>query len=203
MGEMNLVSIIVPTYNRLDFLQRCVESIRTHTSDVPYQLIVVDNASSDGTSEWCIRQKIPFLSLPHPERFCAACDIGFRMADGDTFLLMKHDTVVTPNWLRNLVTALYSQPDIGIVGPVSNRAGGSQHVDYPFQDLDEFQRIAAVVNVSDSTRWKEVKHVESFCLAFRREVMDRIGHGDDYGLQARKAGYKLVVCHDVLLYHEG
>jgi GT2 family glycosyltransferase len=211
---MKRASIIIPTFNRLDLLQSCVESIRTYTGGIPYEIIVVDNGSSDGTVQWCHRQKIPFVSVPRNEGYPSGCNRGLQVASGDTLVLLNNDTVVSADWLSNLSAALYSSPDVGIVGPIANYASGSQQVRYPYADLAEFQRIAAAVNVSDPASWRRVERVVGICFVFRRELLDTIGllderfspghyEDDDFCLRARLHGYKLLVCRDTLIHHEG
>jgi GT2 family glycosyltransferase len=210
---MSRASIIIPTYNALDLLQRCVSSIRRHT-EPPYEIIVADNGSTDGTASWCLKEKLMLISLPRNEGFPAACNKGLRLSTGDTLVLLNNDTVVTPNWLRSLSAALHSGTDVGIVGPVTNYASGSQQVNYPFEDLAEFERIAATVNLPDPTKWKRVERIVGFCFVFRRDLMEKIGllderfspghyEDDDYCLRTRMHGYSLLVCHDALIYHEG
>lgn len=210
---MRRVSIIIPTYNGFSLLERCVGSVRKHTPQ-PYEIIVADNGSEDGTVDWCLRQKITTISLACNEGFPKACNKGMRLASGDMLVLLNNDTVVTAGWLDGLSKALYCAPNVGIVGPVTNYASGSQQVTYSFDNLDEFHRIAAEVNKPDPAKWKPVDRVVGICFVFRRELMDEIGllderfspghyEDDDYCLRARRKGYKLLVCHDSLIYHEG
>ncbi len=210
---MTIASIIIPTYNGLDLLQRCVQSIRRYTEQA-HEIIVVDNGSRDETAAWCMRERITLVSLPRNEGFPVACNKGMLFASGDTIVLLNNDTVVTSNWLHNLSTALLSSPDVGLVGPVTNYASGSQQVHYPFEDLEEFQRIAEAVNVPDPAKWKRVERIVGLCFVFRRELMEKIGmlderfspghyEDDDYCLRARLHGFGLLVCHDALIYHEG
>lgn len=79
---MTLTSIIIPTYNRLGLLRSCVESIRAYT-DSPYEIIVVDNASSDETDAYCRANKLTFVSLPENRGFPLACNLGLQLAAGD------------------------------------------------------------------------------------------------------------------------
>lgn len=206
-------TIIIPTNNRLDLLQRCVESIRRYTESEP-EILVVDNGSDDGTVLWCRREKLSFVSLPRNEGFPAACNKGMRIASGDTIALLNNDTVVSKSWLDNLTAALYSAPEIGMVGPVTNYASGKQQVHYPYADLDEFQRIAAAINVSDPSKWIRTDRLVGLCIAFRRELMERIGllderfspghfEDDDYCYRARLHGYRMLICQDSLIHHEG
>ncbi|WP_339323798.1 glycosyltransferase family 2 protein [Paenibacillus sp. FSL W8-0194] len=211
--ERGLTSIIIPTFNGLDMLVSCIESIREYT-DVPYEIIVVDNASTDGTDEYCVREGVVFISLPANEGFPKACNLGMKAARGEYLLLLNNDVTVTKNWLGNLLAAADSRPDIGLVGPVTNEASGIQKVEIAFQDLSEFQRIAFENNRPDPGRWLEVKRIIGMCLLIKREVVNRIGYfdeafspghyeDDDYCHRARLAGYRLLICRDVLVHHRG
>lgn len=210
---MNKASIVIPTYNGLGLLQRCVSSIRQHTAS-PYEIIVVDNASTDGTAEWCLGEKLKLVSLARNAGFPAACNQGLRLSVGETLVLLNNDTAVTPRWLDNLTAALYSAPEVGIVGPVTNYVSGPQRVDVRFGNLGEFQALAEANNGSDASRWRNTLRLVGYCLVFRRSLMDSIGllderftpghyEDDDYCYRARLQGYRLLICQDALIYHEG
>ncbi|MGF7047125.1 GT2 family glycosyltransferase [Paenibacillus sp. DS2015] len=211
---MTKISIIIPTYNALTRLSNCIESIRSHTIAEQYELIIVDNGSTDGTAEYCIRERITFVSLPVNMGCPNACNIGISIASGDQLLLLNNDVICTPHWLSNLTQALSSSPDIGIVGPSSNDALGLQHVEVTYSSMEEFQQMAALNNSLDPNRWLEAQRIAGWCFLFRREVLNKVGlfdesfspghyEDDDYCFRARAAGYKLLVCQDVILYHEG
>lgn len=211
--ETRTTSIIIPTYNGLPMLATCVGAIRQYT-DSPYEIIVVDNASTDGTDSYCIKERIPFISLPVNRGFPVACNIGLSAAGGDDLLLLNNDVTVTANWLSNMLAALHSRPDVGLVGPVTNAASGRQKVDFPFNNIEEFQLTAAQNNQPDPSRWSEVNRVIGMCLLMKREVLSKIGfldeafspghyEDDDYCYRARLAGYRLLMCGDVLVYHQG
>ncbi|WP_136608391.1 glycosyltransferase family 2 protein [Paenibacillus dokdonensis] len=208
-----LTSIIIPTCNGLSLLISCVESIRSYT-DTPYEIIVVDNASTDGTDAYCIREGIVFISLPVNEGFPKACNLGMKVARGDYLLLLNNDVTVTHNWLSNLLVAADSSADVGLVGPVTNEASGLQKMELSFRDLPDFQRIAAENNLSDAGRWIEVRRIIGMCLLLKREVLHRIGYldevfspghyeDDDYCHRARISGFRLLICKDVLVHHRG
>lgn len=206
-------SIIIPTYNGLNLLRRCVEHIRAYT-DIPYELIVVDNGSKDGTAEYCVRERIFLISLPSNIGFPAACNLGMKAALGGSLLLLNNDVFVSPRWLSNMRTALYSREEVGIVGPVTNYASGAQQVKVGYNDMEGYLREADCRNHSDPSRWREIKRIVGLCYLFKREVMDTIGlldesfspghyEDDDYCYRARAAGYKLLLAGDVLVHHEG
>ncbi|MCM3001861.1 glycosyltransferase family 2 protein [Paenibacillus cellulositrophicus] len=211
--DTRMTSIIIPTYNGLPLLATCVGAIRQYT-DTPYEIIVVDNASTDGTDHYCIKEGIPFISLPENRGFPIACNMGLAAAGGDDLLLLNNDVTVTANWLTNMLAALHSREDVGLVGPVTNAASGRQKVEVAFQNIEEFQQVAARNNQSDPSRWVEVNRIIGMCLLMKRDVLSRIGfldeafspghyEDDDYCYRARLAGYRLLVCGDALVYHQG
>ncbi|AJS57453.1 glycosyltransferase family 2 protein [Paenibacillus sp. IHBB 10380] len=211
---MTKTSIIIPTFNGLPLLSACIDSIRSHTIAEQYELIIVDNGSTDGTAEYCIRERLTFVSLPKNIGFPKACNIGISIATRDQLLLLNNDVICTPNWLSNLTQALTSSPDIGIVGPSSNDVNGLQLVEVSYSNMEEFQQMAALNNSSDPNRWLEVQRVAGLCFLFKREVLNKVGvldeafspryyEDDDYCFRARIGGYKLLLCQDVLIYHGG
>ncbi|MFC5702243.1 glycosyltransferase family 2 protein [Cohnella faecalis] len=210
---MKRASIIIPTFNRLDLLIRCVASIRNYT-DIPHEIIVVDNGSTDGTADWCRMAGVTLLSLNRNEGFPVACNRGLKISSGDTLVLLNNDTVVSPRWLSNMSLALYSAADIGIVGPITNYASGPQQVELTYPDIDSFILLADAVNRSDPHKWVPIQRIVGVCFVFRRELMEKIGllderfspghyEDDDYCLRAEQQGYRMLMCRDSLIHHEG
>lgn len=210
---MTLTSIIIPTYNALPLLRSCVDSIRAHTS-AAYEIIVVDNASTDGTATYCRSNQITFISLPENRGFPTACNMGILLASGDEVLLMNNDVVVSRGWLTNLKSALYSAPEVGIVGPVTNYASGRQQVKTDYEDLASFHKAAERMNHPDPRKWLETKRLIGLCFLFKRELLTSVGllderfspghyEDDDYCYRARLRGYRLLIAGDCLVHHEG
>ncbi|WP_135553102.1 glycosyltransferase family 2 protein [Paenibacillus cymbidii] len=207
-------SIVIPTCNGNDLLAECIAAIRTHTH-TPYELIVVDNGSSDGTTAWCRTQKqLTLVSMPSNRGFPSACNAGLRLAVGDVLLLMNNDVVVGRNWLDNLLRALASRADIGMVGPMTNYVSGRQFREADYESMAQFQQAAESFNRSDPQRWSETKRLVGFCLAFKRELAERIGYlderfspghyeDDDYCYRARRTGYRLLIAGDTIVHHHG
>ncbi|WP_342437077.1 glycosyltransferase family 2 protein [Paenibacillus sp. FSL L8-0436] len=210
---MTMTSIIIPTYNGLELLRTCVEAIRAYT-ETPYEIIVIDNASKDGTDMYCRTNNLTFISLPENCGFPVACNMGMQLASGDELLLLNNDVVVSQGWLRNLKAALYSAPDVGIAGPVTNYASGQQQVKTAYSDIPGFHAEARQANLQDPSKWIETRRLVGLCFLFKRELMDTVGllderyspghyEDDDYCLRARLCGYRLLIAGDCLVHHEG
>lgn len=208
-----LTSIVIPTYNGLHLLSPCIESIRKHTPD-PYEIIVVDNGSNDGTAEYCVRERLTFISLPSNEGFPAACNRGLSIASGEQLMLLNNDCLVGPGWLSNLLAALHSAEDVGIVGPVTNYASGKQQVECSYSGPEEFYKFAAAYNLPDSAKWQESMRIVGLCFLMKRSTFEVVGQlderfspghyeDDDYCYRARAHGYRLLICGDAFIHHEG
>lgn len=207
---MITTSIIIPTFNEHDYLQKCLHSIKRHTSE-PYEIIVVDNGSIDGTLNLCLHERVTFISLPHNVGFPKACNLGLSIASGDALLLLNNDVIVTENWLSNMLACLYSDERIGVVGPLTNYGSGKQQVSVPFTNIEE---MTAQFNQPDERKWRKVKRIIGLCFLFKRQLLDEIGlldeqfspghyEDDDYCYRATLAGYDNMLAGDVFIYHEG
>lgn len=207
-------SIIILTYNHLDLTKDCIESIRKYTKKGTYQIIVVDNASTDDTKKYLQKQK-DILKIYNKENkgFPIGCNQGIQLSSKENdILLLNNDTIVTTNWLSNLKTCLYSNARIGAVGAVSNHTENRQGVNFVYDDFATMQQKAKENNVSNSDRWEEKIFLIGFCLLIKREVLNKIGlldekytpgyiEDNDLSLRIIKSGYKLMLCHDVFIHH--
>ena len=211
---MNKTSIIILTYNNLDYTKACIESIRKYTEKNSYEIIVVDNNSTDDTKEWLLKQDdIKTILNDENLGFPRGCNQGIEKSlSNNDILLLNNDTVVTSNWLNNLKTCLYSNKNIGAVGAVSNHNENLQGVDFTYNDLDEMQKLAKRNNISNSDKWEEKNFLIGFCLLIKREVINKIGSLDcayspgyiednDLSLKIISLGYKLMLAHDSFIHH--
>jgi GT2 family glycosyltransferase len=208
-------SIIILTQNNLPYTKLCIGSIRSYTDPETYELIVIDNHSTDGTVEW-LQQQEDIKTICNEENlgFPKGCNQGIQSATGDAILLLNNDTIVTPNWLKNLLTCLHSADDIGAVGAVTNYCSNYQVIPTSYTSIQDMLRFAQEYNVSDPTKWEERLRLIGYCMLIRRSVVDKVGlldeqfspgnfEDDDYSLRIRKAGYRLLLCKDVFIHHFG
>lgn len=209
-------SIVIPTYNQLNMLAQCINSIMENTAALPYEIIVVDNASTDGTAKYLqdLGGQVRYRVLDTNQGFAGAINIGMMMSRGRTILLLNNDTLVTANWLDNLLICLNSDDAIGMVGPITNFISGDQMINVPYVDLADMPQFAQENNRSDASRWRRVDRLTGFCLLFRRELFEGIGYfdegfeignyeDDDYNIRVRLLGKSLVIAEDSFIHHFG
>lgn len=209
-----LTSIVIVTHNALDFTRRCLDSVRSYT-DEPYELIVVDNASSDGTVEFLREQPdIRLIANAENRGFPAAVNQGVEVAEGEQILLLNGDVLVTTGWLRRQLEALAADPGIGLVGPVTNCTAGMQRVECGYRELSELEEFAWNWGKAYAGRRVAAQQLTGFCLLVLREAAKIIGPFDerfglglyedvDYSLRARHAGFRLEVAYDAYVHHFG
>ncbi|MED0652867.1 glycosyltransferase [Anoxybacillus geothermalis] len=208
-------SIVILTHNKLDYTKQCIESIRQYTRSGTYEIIVVDNHSTDGTVEW-LKKQADTRTIFNDENvgFPKGCNQGIQIATGENILLLNNDVVVTKHWLDHLLACLYSADDIGAVGPVTNSAAYYSTIPVSYTSIDEMHVFASQHNVLDPNKWEERLKLIGFCMLIKKEAIDKVGllderftpgnfEDDDYSVRLRQAGYRLMLCKDTFIHHYG
>ena len=152
-----LVSIVIVTYNATEWVKLCLDTIRERTDDVPYEIIIVDNASQEDTRELLRQQDDIRLFLNEDNLlWSAGCNQGMQAAHADSkyFLLLNSDIeVLRPDWLTIMVDAMETPTKDGPVAMV-----GTRH---------HYKPVAPVWGWLDGQ-----------CLLLRRELMEDVGYMD-------------------------
>lgn len=211
---MPTLSIVIPTYNGLAHLQRCLPTV-TQYAPRNSQIIVVDDASSDETVKWLpfAFPKIELISLTANGGFCQAVNAGLAQATGDVVELLNNDTTVTPGWADHCLHH-FDDPSIGSVAPLvmmmhQNRidsAGMEYHIcgwarnrGYNRALTSEFLTSQEVFGPSGSSGF------------YRRAALQKTGflipdygayfEDTDLAFRLRWAGYKCVYEPQSIVYH--
>ncbi|MBR0093527.1 MAG: glycosyltransferase, partial [Lachnospiraceae bacterium] len=209
-------AIVILSYNNTYLMQKCVESIRTHCNPEACGIVVLDNASTDGVTEWLKEQEdISLLLSDENLGFPAGCNEAIRtVAEEYDILLLNNDTRMTPNALFWLRMALYEKENVGAAGCVANYTDPSQRVDVTFPLPEEYVRYAAKINVPPAGNTEEREKLSGFALLLKRPVLEEVGLFDerfspgyfedtDLCLRIRKAGYRLLLAKNSFIYHAG
>ena len=209
------VTIVVTAFNRLEKTKECVSSLMEYTTDIKFQLYLVDNGSEPEIMDY-------FKSIEHENKVLVRVTkniTGVYAFNRFVYnivtpfvVLIPNDVIVTRNWLKNLLICAQSDNQIGMVVPVSTNISNQQlEMLGGFSDLEEMQNKAADFNVSDWKKWEERIRLIPSLVLFRREVFDVVGTfdvgfihdfgDDDFSFRIRRAGYKLILCGDTFVHH--
>ncbi len=216
-------SIVIPAFNRVDLTAQCLRALIANTHDVTYEVIIVDNASTDATPELCASLGGNATVIRNDENrgFAVACNQGAAAATSDRIVFLNTDTEPFPNWLPPLIAALDDRPDVGAVGMkllfpdrTIQHAGvvllelpeyptlGAQHLPYKVPEDDALANQARDVSVATAA-----------CLMVRRDAFDGVGGFDegfwngyedvDLCLKLTEAGWRIFYePASVLIHHE-
>ena len=219
MHDSPRASIVIPVFNHFVETYYCLESIFENTSDIDYELIVVDDGSSDQTADWLHR--IDGLVVYRNRRnlgFIGSCNRGSEIARGDYLVFLNNDTTVTAGWLEALIATFKDFPGAGMAGA---------KLVYPDGRLQE----AGGAIWRDASGWKygkfddpdhprynfarEADYCSGACLIIARELFERLGRFDvhytpayyedtDLAFKVRHAGHRVIYQPRArIIHHEG
>jgi GT2 family glycosyltransferase len=179
-GQAPLTSIVIVTWNELEYTKKCVAAIERHTPE-PHEIVFVDNGSTDGTPEWLATLAGTRLIRNATNMgFAAGANAGIRAARGERILLLNNDVIVTEGWLAGLARHLDSQPAVGLVGPVSNYVSGPQlDVTANYDTMEGMVEHAVRTRRTQAGRAEEARRLVGFCLLARADVFQAIGLFDE------------------------
>jgi glycosyltransferase involved in cell wall biosynthesis len=200
------VTVVVPTSGRAGYLEVTLESLCDQRSDVPHEVLVVDDGSTDGTPD--VAARFGVRSVRHSERrsLNAARNTGLREARGELIAFVDDDVLVPPGWLDALAAGAARYPDADAFGgPIrarfeghAPRACGREDPPITTLDLGAADREAEMVwGANFAVRRSAVERVGEFDESFDR------GHGDEeeWLLRLRAAGGRIVYLAEAGLDH--
>jgi len=211
------VTIIILTWNGIDFTKRCLHTLRANTTFPNYTIVVADNGSADGTVEFLEAQKdVRTIRYETNLGFARGNNRAIAASNPESdIVLLNNDTEIhQSDWLMRLQTTAYSSPHIGIVGCRLARADGKLQHAGTYMPLDtlwgqQFGAGEKDINQFDTNR--SVEGVVFACAYLKRQVLEDTGLLDedyfsyfedsDFCLRAAEKGYRVVCCGSVTITH--
>ncbi|OQY11009.1 MAG: hypothetical protein B6I30_07850 [Desulfobacteraceae bacterium 4572_187] len=213
--QNNLTSIIILVSSPQKHIQKCVESIKSHTPE-QYEIIFVDNGYKGGTLKW-IRETFKRKSnhkviKAEKKAGLAECiNRGMKAASGEYIIFLHDHMMVADGWLDGMLNCINSANNIGVVGPMTNKkAAGIQCIpNTEHVGIGQFEKFAGAFREKNRHRHVPSREITDFCMLFRRSLVQRIGlfdeeleqgsESDDYCLRAALEGYHNFIAGDVFI----
>lgn len=211
------VTIVIPNYNGKHFMGPCLESLKQQ-SFTDFKILVVDNASTDGSLDYMKENypQIQVIPLKENYGFSKAVNVGIKKSRTPFVILLNNDTTVDPNYVKEMVKAIEKSPKIFAV---SSKMIQMYHPELIDSAGDLYTILGWGVcrgNGSSISNFTEPEEIFTACAGaaiYRRSAFARIGYFDenhfaylediDVGYRARIYGYKNTYCPTALVYHVG
>ena len=224
------VSIMILSYNDLEIMKECLDSIEKTMPPGSYQVVVVDNASTQAGVSQFLRDKADsadydFVLIENPENlgFARGCNIGAAACDPDNdIFFLNNDTVLTPGALFWLRMGLYEDRNVGATGACSNSALLQE---IPAEDLlaygegkEAVMKYAASRSVPMMNPYARRFRLTGFAVLVSREAIKVVApdlkvfdelfspayfEDDDLGFRIARAGFEQYLCLNSFIYHQG
>jgi len=211
-----MVSILILCYGQITYTKQCLKSLFEFTSQVktPFEAVVVDNGSVDGTREYLqgleSAGKIKAIYNQDNRGFPAANNQAAKVATGEYLCLLNNDTILTDGWLEKLLRCIKSDSQLAAVGPYTSFSSGYQQV-HPqpnYRGEEELKKYAEKFNGEE----KYVDFLVFFCVLIKRKIWDEMGGLDEdfgqgcfednlFNYRCLEKGYKLKVAGDCFIHH--
>jgi GT2 family glycosyltransferase len=219
------ISVVVVNWNRCELLRACLESLAHQTTDRPFEVIVVDNGSADGSADMVERDfyaraafRLRLIRNTRNLGFCAANNQGFAVSESEFVALLNNDAEAEPDWLQSLRQVFEHGPDVGmaaskiLVYEDPDRIDKVGHLIYP--DGQNRGRGTGELDAGQYDRVEETLWPDGCAAMYRRAMLDVIGgfdedffaYADDaeLGLRGRIAGWRcLYTPQAVVRHHRG
>lgn len=211
--------IILPVYNSIHIVEKCIQSVLSRTN-WPFRLIIVDDASDEMTKTILAQyaekdSRISIITNPKNKGFSATVNRGIAAGRGKYIVLLNSDVLVTPGWLTKIIFALEADPRNQIVNPVTNNTA---LINVPMSPGASYLDMNWILQNRGEVKYPEIMPT-GFVFAFRRSLLSETGPLDEsyfnYGEETdfwmktityRRGpivrGYRAVLADDTYVFHE-
>lgn len=200
------ITVVIPNYNGIRFLKECLDSVLAQAADTPeYQVLVVDNGSTDGSLE-LLRKRYPQVqveALPENTGFCHAVNVGLRFSSSPYVILLNNDTKVKSEFIKNLCYAIENRPEAFAVSAKMLMWDNPELLDDAGDRYCAFGWAYARGKGKPAEQYSVACEIFAACAGaaiYRKSIFEEIGYFDeehfaymedlDMGYRARIYGYR-------------
>lgn len=228
MNPKNLehrIPILIPVFNNLEYTQKAVASLMQHTDPNLYECLIIDNGSTDDTPQY-----IKSMVETHPSNFrCIRLEKNLGFGGGlnrgleaisslawEYAVIANNDLIFTPKWLEHMLDAMTTIPipKLGLVGPMSNFAGGTQGMEANYRTSNDLVAFAESHYARNKGHWHEAGVVVGLLMLFSRAFFNDVGLFDerffpgtweenDWELRGALKGWRYAVDRSTFIHHYG
>ncbi len=195
-------SIVIPVFNQLKYTGMCLDSIAKNTPRGSYDIMVVDNGSTDSTKAWLKKKKIRVIANKKNLGVAKAWNMGIKASKAPYCCIINNDIIVTKGWLESLVGFYESKRGAGIVCPGTRE--GVMEYDVDAYGLEYTARMKGASSPG----------IFGWCMLIRKEMFDKAGYFDenfgigigedtDFSMRLKKSGFDSWITGSAFIHHFG
>jgi N-acetylglucosaminyl-diphospho-decaprenol L-rhamnosyltransferase len=223
-------AIIIINWNGGELLKRCLDSINQFPPRVPYEVVVVDNDSTDGSREWLESQPVTLIKNKENIGFGQANNVAFRATSQPLLFLLNSDAEVTAGAIDTLIETINSDPKFGVVGPRLHNPDGTLQASVWRNPPSSFETLANAFRLYkfmprrmrgdlllgyhwDHSHRRSAALLSGAALLVRRAVIDDVGgfeeqfhmYGEDteWCLRIVRGGWSMIFEPTAIVVHHG
>lgn len=215
---MKQVTVVIPNYNGIQFIEGCIKSLKAQTSAVEFEIIVVDNGSTDGSRELVEKKHkdVKMISLDKNYGFCKAVNVGIQEAKTPYVILLNNDTKVVDGFVKILYERIEGNERIFSVSPMMIQAKQPKLIDDAGDFYCALGWAYAMGKDKPVQQYEKSYPVTAACggaSIYRKKIFEKIGYFDeahfaylediDVGYRARIFGFQNIYEPRAKVYHEG
>jgi N-acetylglucosaminyl-diphospho-decaprenol L-rhamnosyltransferase len=210
------VDVVIPTWNRVDLLERCLRTLEAQTA--PHRVIVADNGSTDGTAE-ALAERFPavqVIAMGENRGFARAVNAGIAAGSAPHVVLINNDVECDPDFVERIVAPLRSDPHVGAVAGLLLVPGRREIDSYGIEVDATMSAFGRYMGAAYPQTPIDARHLAGPCggaAAYRREALDQVGGFDetlfaymedvDLALRMRARGWSVAGAPDAIAIHLG